>query len=199
MQGNCYEKYIHLLGLCLELSTCNCLRTAEPPTRFDESNSDMLASFIALKRSLKSANWSTVAGVIYVLRNILKHLKKECDDQLLKEYLNSVRTCLLNIPWDVFDEVSVGGMYLGCEDALIHNNLQNFTSLMLFSGNLVQFFCSLAAHGNASETSAACIDERPVACIISDVMPKTLVWCFSKQDDPNKNLTSQYLRHKILV
>lgn len=197
LYGSCYEKYIHLLGLCLELSTCNCLRTLESPTRLDDSNSDLLASFKALKRSLKSSNWSTVAGVISVLRNILKHLKKECDDQLLKGYLNSVRTCLLNIPWDVFDKVSLGGMYVGCEDALVHNNLQNFTPLMLFSGNLVQFFCSLAAHGYASDASAVCMDE-PVACIISDAMPKILAWCLSKQEDRNKTRTSQYLRHKIL-
>ncbi|KAK1363660.1 Golgin candidate 6 [Heracleum sosnowskyi] len=68
---------------------------------------------------------------------------------------------------------------------------------MLFSGNLVQFFCSLAAHGYASCTSAVCIYE-PVACIISDAMPKILAWCLSKQEDRNKTCTSQYLRHKIL-
>lgn len=179
------------MGLCLELSTCNCLRTLESPTSLDESNSDLLASVIVLRRSLKSANWSTVAGVISVLRKILKHLKRECDDQLLKGYLNSVRTCLLNIPWDVFNEDSLGGMYLGCEDASIQNNLQNLTPLMLFSGNLVQFFCSLAAHGYASETSAACMDKQPVACIIGDAMPKIVAWCLSNK--------TQYFRHKILV
>ncbi|KAL8117564.1 uncharacterized protein LOC141662018 isoform X2 [Apium graveolens] len=187
--GSSYEKYIYLLGLCLELSTCHCLRTLESPTRLKESNSDLLASFIVLKRSLKSANWSTVAGVISVLHKILKHLKRECDDQLLKGYLDSVRNCLLNIPWDVFNELSLGGTYLG-QDALVQNNLQNLTPLTLFSGNLVQFFCSLAAHGYASETSAACMDEQPVACIISNAMPKILAWCFSNK--------TQYLRHKIL-
>lgn len=179
------------MGLCLELSTCNCLRTLESPTRLDESDSDLLASFIVLKRSLKSANWSTVAGVISVLRKILKHLKKECDDQLLEGYLNSVRTCLLNIPWDVFNDVSLGEMYIGCEDALRKNNLQNLSPLTLFNGNLVQFFCSLAAHGYASGTSAACMDEQPVACIISNAMLKILAWCLTNK--------TQYLRHKILV
>ncbi|WOH10060.1 hypothetical protein DCAR_0729521 [Daucus carota subsp. sativus] len=195
--GSCYDKYVYLLALCLELSTCNCLQTLEPSTRFDESHSNLSASFLVLKQSLKSASWYTAAGVISVLRNMLKHLKMECDDQLLKGYLNSVRSCILNIPWNVFEEVSLGEMYLQHEDALNRNKLQNLPSLTLFNGNLVQFFCSLAAHGSASETSAAYMNEQPVACIIGNVMPKILGWCLRKQDH-NNTRTSQYLRHKIL-
>ena len=47
-------------------------------------------------------------SIIRVLRNILKYLKREYDDQLGKIYLDSISSCLLNVPWDSLNDVCVG-------------------------------------------------------------------------------------------
>ena len=46
--------------------------------------------------------------IIRVLRNILKYLKREYDDQLGKIYLDSISSCLSNVPWDSLNDVCVG-------------------------------------------------------------------------------------------
>lgn len=192
---------MHLLCLCLEVSICDCLSSSEPQTRYKDLNCDSLTSVEVLKLALKTTTWSKVAGIICVLRNILKHLKKECDDQLLKVYLASIRTCLSNIPWDLLNEIHLGGKSLGSSggDASLYTSIEPLNSRFLLGGNLVQFFCSLVAQGDSSETAVGYLDEQRVTCEISKILPKVLAWCLGKQGECNNTRTTQYFRHKILV
>ena len=48
-----------------------------------------------------------MAGIIRVLHDILKYLEQEYD-QLEKIYLDSISSCLSNVPWDALNDVCVG-------------------------------------------------------------------------------------------
>lgn len=198
IQGNYWDEYIHLLCLCLELSIFKVLPSAvEHPDRPKGLYSCFPPSVEMLKLSLKTVTWSNVAGIIWVLRTILKHLRIECDDQLLELYLSAIRTCLSNIPWDLLDEV-LGQKSLGSSggDSSIYTSTEPMNSRFLLNGNLVQFFSSLVAQDASSEAAGGRFDEQTVTCEISNVLPKVLSWCLGQQ---GKCCSSLYFRHKILV
>ncbi|KAK9285716.1 hypothetical protein L1049_024915 [Liquidambar formosana] len=203
--GSNWDSFIHLLCVCLEVAISNTLSYSSSPSTMgaEESNCDLSSSVIVLKPRLKNANWFTVAGIIQALRNILKYLKQEYDDQLVEAYLYSVSSSISNLPWDLLNEIYVGqngdAQKISCADALRLRNVWCLQSRNAFLGNLVQFFCSLVEQSVLVEAVGGSTDKHQILCKISNLVPKLLSWCLSKLKDCSNTRISQYFRHKLLV
>lgn len=195
---------MHSLCLCLELAIYNTLSSSrDPPTGAKGLYYDSLRDSITLKVKLKDANWFSVAAIVRVLRNVLKYLKQEYDDQLFEIYLDSINTCLLNIPWDQLNGIHVDqnleSLGSSTGDSLLYISVVESKSIFMFWGNLVQFFCSLVGQSASAEAAAGCLDKHPVVCEISKLFPKVLDWCIADQRDFRNSCISHYFRHKVLV
>lgn len=201
-----WDGFINLLCVCLELAITNALSDPSAPSssEAEDCNSDSLKFEDVIKPRLKNANWCTVAGIIRVLRNILKYLKREDDDQLLEVYLNCVDSCLSNVHWDLFDEVHVGQnggtQKRFCADALFLRNISGLQEpSIIFLGNFLQLLCSLVDESNFLEAAGGCIDKHPIRNKIINFVPKVLNWCLGKEGEYVNTCISQYFRHKLLV
>ncbi|XP_028117135.1 uncharacterized protein LOC114314830 isoform X6 [Camellia sinensis] len=191
------------LCVCLELLISNALlhSLVRASTKALVSKHDSSGVIIALKSKLKNANWSSVACIIRVLRNILKRLKQDIDDQLLKVYLNSISYCLASVPWDSMDEVHVGqngdAVRKFSEDAF-RTKAVELESRIVFRGTLVQLFCSLLNQSGWMEAAGGALNKHPVICEISNLIPRLLAWCLC-DGDSNNMCMSVYFRHKMLM
>lgn len=190
------------LCVCLELAISNALLHSleHPTTKALVSNRDSSSAIISLTSKLTKANWSSVACVGRVFRNILKHLKEDLDDQLLEAYLNSISSCLPNLPWKSLDQLHDDQ---NCEAVKISNGnfysrVGQLDSTLLFRGTLVQIFCSLVNSSVWMEAAGVTLNTHPVICEISDLIPRLLAWCLGHGDRNNMGM-SEYFRHKMLV
>jgi hypothetical protein len=206
LQKSDWDGFINLLCVCLELAITNALSDPSAPSssEAEDCNSDSLKFEDVIKPRLKNANWCTVAGIIRVLRNILKYLKREDDDQLLEVYLNCVDSCLSNVHWDLFDEVHVGQnggtQKRFCADALFLRNISGLQEpSIIFLGNFLQLLCSLVDESDFLEAAGGCIDKHPIRNKIINFVPKVLNWCLGKEGEYVNTCISQYFRHKLLV
>ena len=193
---------MHFLCVCFEVAIGNFLSSSLAlQTAGNEISTEKSSFVVFVKPRLKNANWSAVAGIIRVLRNILKYLKQEYDDQLGKIYLDSISSCLSNVPWDSLNDVCVGqnGDTQRCSDAFSLRNVQLPESRVVFLGNLVQFFCSLVEQSGSLGVPGGSLDKHPVLCNINNLVPKLLYWCLGKQGNCNNLCISQYFKHKLLV
>ncbi|PSR88005.1 Threonine protease PRSS50 precursor [Actinidia chinensis var. chinensis] len=198
-----WDEYMQSLCACLELAISNALlHSLEcPSTKALVSSNDSSSVTFALKPSLKNANWSSVACVIRVLRNVLKHLKQDTDDQLLEVYLDSISSCLSNVPWESMDEVHVGqsGEALGVSRGFFfYTKAGQLESRNVFYGTVVQFFCSLVNQSGWMEAAGGPLNKHPVIHEISNLIPRISAWCLG---DGHRNNTcmSDYFKHKILM
>jgi hypothetical protein len=157
---------------------------------------------------LKGGDWSTAVGIVRVLRNILKHLKQECDDQLLEVYLGSVSSFLSNVPWESMDEIHVDqscdawdGDPQNCcsKDASVFRSFGAKEPKVLFLGIFIQFLCSLVEQSSAVETEVGSQVQYPVLSMVISLVPKLACWCLCKKGKSVKLSVSQYFRHKLLV
>ncbi|WRX09586.1 hypothetical protein QQP08_002073 [Theobroma cacao] len=123
LSGKSWDFLIRSLCICFEFSISNISSCSFEPSIGGVEG--------LLKPKLKNASLFTVAGIIRILRNILKILKEECDDELVQVFLNLIRFGILNVPWDSMDEIFGGNG--GEEDEL----------RIVFLGNFIQFLCSL--------------------------------------------------------
>ncbi|CAL5369559.1 unnamed protein product [Camellia sinensis] len=200
--GGNWDEFMQSLCVCLELLISNALlhSLVRASTKALVSKHDSSSVIIALKSKLKNANWSSVACIIRVLRNILKCLKQDIDDQLLKVYLNSISYCLASVPWDSMDEVHVGqngnALRKSSEDAF-HTKAVELESSIVFRGTLVQLFCSLLNQSGWMEAAGGALNKHPVICEISNLIPRLLTWCLC-DGDSNNMCMSVYFRHKML-
>ncbi|KAI8030231.1 hypothetical protein LOK49_LG01G03379 [Camellia lanceoleosa] len=201
--GGNWDEFMQSLCVCLELLISNALlhSLVRASTKALVSKHDSSSVIIALKSKLKNANWSSVACIIRVLRNILKCLKQDIDDQLLKVYLNSISYCLASVPWDSMDEVHVGqngdALRKSSEDAF-HAKAVELESSIVFRGTLVQLFCSLLNQSGWMEAAGGTLNKHPVICEISNLIPRLLTWCLC-DGDSNNMCMSVYFRHKMLM
>ncbi|KAI5588676.1 hypothetical protein BDE02_05G113600 [Populus trichocarpa] len=208
LSGSGWDSFIHSLSTCLELAIANVFLCSWEPSRteVEDSNCDF-SSYEVLKSSLKGGDWSTAAGIVRVLRNILKHLKQECDDQLLEVYLGSVSSFLSNVPWESMDEIHVDqscdawdGDPQNCcsKDASVFRSFGAKEPKVLFLGIFIQFLCSLVEQSSAVETEVGSQVQYPVLSMVISLVPKLACWCLCKKGKSVKLSVSQYFRHKLL-
>ncbi|XP_024456206.1 uncharacterized protein LOC112323265 isoform X3 [Populus trichocarpa] len=208
LSGSGWDSFIHSLSTCLELAIANVFLCSWEPSRteVEDSNCDF-SSYEVVKSSLKGGDWSTAAGIVRVLRNILKHLKQECDDQLLEVYLGSVSSFLSNVPWESMDEIHVDqscdawdGDPQNCcsKDASVFRSFGAKEPKVLFLGIFIQFLCSLVEQSSAVETEVGSQVQYPVLSMVISLVPKLACWCLCKKGKSVKLSVSQYFRHKLL-
>ncbi|XWS41967.1 hypothetical protein CRYUN_Cryun17cG0127800 [Craigia yunnanensis] len=187
--GKSWEFFIRSLCICFEFSILNVSSCSFEPsiTGIGGSDSDLLSLVVLFKPKLENAGLFTVAGIIRILRNILKFLKEECDDELVQVFLNSISFCILNVPWDSMDEIF--GVNGGEEDEL----------RTVFLGNFIQFLCSLVEQFNFVEGLDVSLDKHVILSKIIDLVPKLLYWCLGKKGECVNMGISRYFRHKLLV
>ncbi|XVF17754.1 hypothetical protein REPUB_Repub10bG0150900 [Reevesia pubescens] len=187
--GKNWELLIRSLCICFKLSISNISSCSFEPsiTGFGGSDSDLLSLVVLFKPKLKNASLFTVAGVIRILRNILKFLKEECDDEVVQVFLSSISVCILNLPWDSMDEIFGGNG--GEKDEL----------RTVFLGNFVQFLCSLVEQFSYLEGLDDSLDKHVILSKIINLVPKLLYWSLGKKGKCVNTCISRYFRHKLLV
>ncbi|KAK8674015.1 hypothetical protein V6N13_112321 [Hibiscus sabdariffa] len=179
-----WEFFIHSLCTCFELSILDISSCSFEPsiTGAGGSDSDLLSAVVLFKPKLKNTSLFTVAGIIRILRNMLKFLKEECDDELVPVFINSIRFSVLNVPWDSMDEIF---------------GEKNEPS-SLFLGNFIQLLCSFVEQFSFAEGLDDSVDKHAILSKIINLVPKLLYWCLGKKAECN-NMCSLYFKHKLLV
>ncbi|OMO56777.1 hypothetical protein CCACVL1_26292 [Corchorus capsularis] len=187
--GKSWELLVHSLCICFEFSISNISSCSFEPSipKFGGSDSDLSSPVVLFKPRLQNASLFTVAGITRILRNILKFLKEECDDDLVQVFFNSIHFCILNLPWDSMDDIFGGNG--GEEDEM----------RILFLGNFLQFLCSLVEQFSFVEGLDDCLDKHVILSKIVNLVPKLLLWCLGKKGECVNTCISRYFRHKLLV
>ncbi|KAK8717517.1 hypothetical protein V6N13_044783 [Hibiscus sabdariffa] len=182
-----WEFFIHSLCICFELSVLNISSCFFEPsiTGPGGSDSDLLSAVVLFKPKLKNTSLFTVAGIIRILRNMLKFLKEECDDELVLVFINSIRFSILNVPWDSMDEIFGG------------NGGEMDEPRSLFLGNFIQLLCSFVEQFSFAEGLDDSVDKHAILSKIINLVPKLLSWCLGKKAECN--MCSLYFKHKLLL
>ncbi|CAI0553897.1 unnamed protein product [Linum tenue] len=175
-----WDSLVHSLWISLELIvkhvlSCSAISNAGEDLHFGTSG------LMVLNRYLGNADWSTAAHIIQILRNILKSLKEESDDQLLQVYEKYVYPFLSNVPWDRMDECCTK------------------EPKVVFLGSLIAFLCSLVEQTVAPESKVHLQDKQPNLPIVINLVPKLFRWCLGKAENRVKQSTFQYFTHKLLM
>ncbi|KAG6663223.1 hypothetical protein CIPAW_02G011900 [Carya illinoinensis] len=200
-----WDRFIHFLCVCMELAIANALSypSVTSTTEAEDSNHDSLNLYAAVNPRLKKADLSTVAGIIQVLRNILKYLKQDADDHLLEMFLDSVDSCLSNVRWDLLDEIyegrNRGTQKSSSADASYLRNINGLEPRVMFLGMFLQLLCSLVDQLDFMEAASVSIDKHPIHLKIVNLVPKFLHWCLGKQGEYADACIPRYFRHKLLV
>lgn len=187
----CVSLELAINSLLLDLSSSSSFNGA------DDSNSGSSSFVLALKDKLKNANWSAMAGIVRVLRHILKELAREDDVQLIIKYFDSVNSCLSNVRWDSFTDMFVASD--GEAQKSSSADADHLVRRFLFLGSFIQFLCSLVEQIGLVEASGGSKEQHPVVSLAIILVPKLLSWCSSRQYDSLNKCIFQYLRCKILV
>ncbi|KAH6765437.1 hypothetical protein C2S52_016420 [Perilla frutescens var. hirtella] len=181
-----WDDFMQLLCLCLELAIHNILKSSSM-SAFESRYFDFSPSTrSSLKLKLKSANWSVVAAISRVIRNIQKCLKQDFDDKCMKAYFDFVSSLLINFPWDLLREIYTGDLE-GSED------LREMTNIF---GHSVQLLCSLVTQSSSLEVGSVV---PPVIWRIINLVPKLTSWCQVELQSPYHVRISHYFRHKVLM
>ncbi|PIN14404.1 hypothetical protein CDL12_12968 [Handroanthus impetiginosus] len=196
-----WDDFMHLLCLCLELTIFNILTSSTEPGAPEGRLLDYDPSILIVlpKLKLKRANWSIVAAIIRVLRNIQKFLKQDSDDQIMKTYLDSVSSLMLNLPGDVLYEIYVGHnteTLKGLGKDVLQAKILQWKEITVFFGNFIQFLCSLVTQISfpADEVGLS-----PVICKIINLVPRLAAWCHANLQSLRHVRITQYFRHKVLM
>lgn len=124
---------------------------------------------LIIHKAISPDHDSPASSIILVLRNILKHLKHEEDDEILEVYLNTLSSCLQDIPWESCNTVS--------------NE---------FCGHLLQLFCSIVS--NSDDKNPMILE---IFNIFPRFL--TWYQSNQKAENHSYVRISQYIQHKILV
>ncbi|WVZ23375.1 hypothetical protein V8G54_001919 [Vigna mungo] len=203
--GNNWVRFIHFLCCWLEMAITKMISCSSGPSsgtensEFDSSDVEFLMQY-----RIKDFDWSTVAGVLRVLRVICKYLEEEdYDDGLVKVYHDSVNSCLLKMPWDLLDKFrsgEFGSMKNSSSINQVHlNKFSVMEPVMIFLGTFLQFLCSLVDRNDLVETDCDSIDKHPLFITIVNLVPRLAKWCLRKQEDNAEKCIINYLNHKLLI
>ncbi|XP_065874648.1 uncharacterized protein [Euphorbia lathyris] len=189
-----WDSFISSLFICLKLAISNVLPCSLATSRDQKGDS---SSLVVLRARLKNANWSTVGAIVRVLRCTLKYLKQEGDDQLLETFTDCVSSFLLDVPWDVMEEIQVDHG----SDAKESSSLNScFTETkFVFLGNFIQFLCSLVEQSCPLEAKVGAQDNHSFPCVIVGFVPRILRLFLGKQGNCANLSISLYFRHKLLM
>ncbi|KAL0535969.1 hypothetical protein IC582_024899 [Cucumis melo] len=195
-----WYELVHSLCFGMELVLARII-SSPAPSNAGSDNLDCYLSILLPK--LKNANFSTVAGLLQVLRNTLKFLKQEQSD-FIGELFDSVNSCLSKIPWDllgrILTEKSCNIVEIQSNDDMRSNNLHRRQGLkFLFLGNFVQFLCSLAEQSDFEEASCGSFKSHPLLGTIINLIPNLFDWCLNNQVDHFDRCLSRYFSHKLLI
>ena len=161
------------------------------PTGFE--GSDIVS--VVLKGEMKKANWCTVSGIFRVLRNILKRLGQEENEELIDVYLESVNSTLAKIPWSRVDT--------HFSNRHGHNgtlgSIGNSEEGTVFLGNFVQFLSTVVQQVRFPEDSDAFGTTHLILQKITELVPDLLRLCQPKLESQSGSSMSRYLVHKLLV
>ncbi|XP_048445728.1 uncharacterized protein LOC103935797 [Pyrus x bretschneideri] len=147
--------------------------------RADDLHSGSSRLILALKLKLENVDWSIVAGVVRVLRDIRKYLKSEDDDELVEAFFDSINSVLSTVPWNLLDEIHVGAK----PDVQKGSRADALFQRSLFLGNLIQFLCSMVEQSGSAEASGGSIDKHhPVFSTFITLVPQLLCWCLDAYD-----------------
>ncbi|PRQ55916.1 putative protein Line [Rosa chinensis] len=198
--GSHWDAFIRLLCDCMDLAITAAVScsTSTLATGASDLCSSSLSLILVLKPKVKNGDWSVAAGVVRVLRDILKYLKSEDDDELVEVFIEAVNSFLSTVPWDLLHEIRVGPN----ADALKCSRADVSFQRTLFLGNLIQFLCSLVEQGSVVDAPGGSLDQHhPVFSRIINLVPKLLRLCLGEQADCviSHNCISQYFKHKLLV
>ncbi|KAL3616472.1 hypothetical protein CASFOL_039862 [Castilleja foliolosa] len=170
------DGFMHLLSLCLELAIRSSLKT-----RYLDSEPTSTSTLL-LKSKLKNAKWFAVAAIFRVLRNIQKYMNQESDYKIMKTYLESVSSLMINS--DLL------------KDAFLQMELVKSNEITMFFGNFIQFLCSLVAKSSFLDDGAGF---SQVIRNIIDLVPKLVACCHIELQSPCHVRISHYFRHKVLM
>ncbi|KAG8384478.1 hypothetical protein BUALT_Bualt04G0121900 [Buddleja alternifolia] len=195
-----WDDFMHLLCFCLELAICNSLasssRAEASETRYPDYDPSILK---LLKLKLKIANWFVVAAVFRILRNILKYLKQDYNDKIMKAYLDSVSSLISNLPLDILRKIyggrSTDALKSSDKDVLLNINDVQPREMSEFFGNFNQFLCSLVAQSSCLEDGEVF---SSVIFKIINLVPKLTAWYRGDFQSAYHVRISHYFRHKVL-
>lgn len=204
LQGSDWDIFIQLLCVSMELAIMNILSNSSVSSvvGLGHLNCGSSSSFVLLRCRLKKGNWSVVAGTIRVLRNILKYLKQEHEDELVEVYLESISSSLSKIPWCQLDKFFDPSIDTNEGSRLDASNLRCISveeRKIIFLGNLLQFLSSLVELSNFSEASGTLQSKHPIIVKVINLIPRLLSWCLGKDENSVNHCMTLYFRHKLLV
>lgn len=189
LQRSNWDDIIRSLCICFELALIDVL-----PFPMEHSEAGFLnlpfdssSSTSSLKPRLKNAGWSCLAGIVGVLRNILKCLMQEedYDDDRTDVFLDLVTSCLSNA-----SRVSMDAIDLRAVDQ---------EPRIVFMGNLIQLLCSLVEQINSVDDVSCSLDNKQQLLPVTNLVPKLLHCCLGQKGECVKTCIYQYFSHKLLV
>ncbi|OVA10520.1 Protein Lines [Macleaya cordata] len=201
--GKKWDGFLDFLCLCLRVAISNLISplSLSPIAGITDLDSHTVSFNLSVQGRLENANWLTMACLIQVLRNILKHLKQDYGDELVERYVHSVSYCLADISWDFLNDIHSGQTSEAHLSSSMnrHGKVGSPKSSFLFLGALLQLFCSLTHQSSFMEVGDGSLNKHLLLDKITSLVPKLLNWCFHKQGDYDHVYASPYLRHKMLM
>ncbi|CAN1225219.1 hypothetical protein LINGRAPRIM_LOCUS961 [Linum grandiflorum] len=180
ISGSKSDAFVDSLFMCLALILKRLLSCSITPRSAGNSNFDS-SDLAVLIKGLVHADWSTAAQMIQILRNVLKNLKQESEDECFQAYEKSVCSFLKNVPWDCMDDI--------CAEE---------PDVVVFLGSFVPFVCSLVEQATTPETKVHLQDQHSTISIVVNLVPKLLCWCVGKRESIEQS-TFHYFTHKLLM
>ncbi|CAM9003736.1 unnamed protein product [Rhodiola kirilowii] len=184
-----WETFVSSLSGCLELAMSN--------NHGQESVS--VSSTKAVKPNLGNVNWSIVSSIIQIYRRILKFLKQDYEEKHVQVCLKYICSWLSCAPWssicDTHVDLSEGDGHSESYCNKVHGPKLN----LIFLGNLLQLFCSLADQGDCSEEAKSSELRCQVLCKIQKLVPLLSSWCLRNQRNGSSLPIYHYFKHKLLM
>ncbi|CAN8254797.1 unnamed protein product [Cochlearia groenlandica] len=202
--GGQWEEFIRLLCDCLRLAvvySCPIPVVSYPPLLNDTDVHYL--GFDVLKGKLEKADWRTVSDIFRVLRNILKRLSQEENEELLDVYLESVNSTLAKVPWCRVDTVLSHHHSSRERNSQGHDvtlgSIADSDGVTVFLGNFIQFLCSVVQQACFSDDSDAFGPSHLIFQKTMELVPDLFRWCQPMLESQSGSCMSKYLGHKLLV
>ncbi|CAO2827963.1 unnamed protein product [Amaranthus hypochondriacus] len=183
--GDIWGRFIHLLCVCFMFAMGTILQHSPKSLIMEADVSKSILSNLILISY--TSTWNGIAGIIQVLRGIVKHLKDE-DDAFVGVLVNNLSNCLEKVSWDLVTGID-------CDySAKLGGPLVEAEAKILFFGNFVQLLCSVVgligvAQGVGSHRESAILSN------VCKLIPRLLDWCICEE----WNHILPYFRHKVLM